>query len=211
MEILCRDGVSGATEVLEVKCETASQLLTQVCRLFGREEDEDTALEMDGEVVWVSGWDAAEVAVSSLSLRDVVLRRSLERVLLLAQHQSRPDLPAWAWKERSVVLEAVKADAGKRSLLLAHQDLLDDREFMFAALAIRASVLELASPRLRDDREFALAACIANNVGLLNVSSRLRDDEDFVREVVKHHPESLFFASERLRQMLGVRRASPLS
>eukprot|EP00754_Rhynchopus_humris_P033605 Rhum_TRINITY_DN15473_c3_g2::Rhum_TRINITY_DN15473_c3_g2_i4::g.158362::m.158362 len=211
MNINCRDDLRGDTEVLELRGdETASQLLTRVCELFGREE-EDTALEMDGEVVWVSGWDAADVAVSSLSLHDVVLRRSLERVLLLAQHQSRPDLPAWAWKERSVVLEAVKADAGKRSLLLAHQDLLDDREFMFAALAIRASVLELASPRLRDDREFALAACIANNVGLLNVSSRLRDDEDFVREVVKHHPESLFFASERLRQMLGVRRASPLS
>ena len=71
-----------ATRVLEVTCETASQLLTEVCELFGREE-EDTALEVDGEEVWVSGWDAAEVAVSSLSLHGVVLRRSLGTVCVI--------------------------------------------------------------------------------------------------------------------------------
>ena len=100
MEVLCRDDLSGATRVLEVTCETASQLLTEVCELFGREE-EDTALEVDGEEVWVSGWDAAEVAVSSLSLHGVVLRRSLEslatekiKVLVRVRPLNRRELDA---------------------------------------------------------------------------------------------------------------------
>eukprot|EP00754_Rhynchopus_humris_P033599 Rhum_TRINITY_DN15473_c3_g1::Rhum_TRINITY_DN15473_c3_g1_i2::g.158340::m.158340 len=120
MEILCRDGVSGATEVLEVKCETASQLLTEVCELFGREE-EDMALEVDGEEVWVSGWDAAEVAVSSLSLRDVVLRRSLEslttekiKVLVRVRPLSRRELDAG-------MKQAVDVDLKEDSVTVNHE------------------------------------------------------------------------------------------
>eukprot|EP00754_Rhynchopus_humris_P048108 Rhum_TRINITY_DN7580_c0_g1::Rhum_TRINITY_DN7580_c0_g1_i1::g.23549::m.23549 len=46
-EISCLDAHSGRTQPLEVRCETASQLLTQVCELFGREE-EDMTLEVAG-------------------------------------------------------------------------------------------------------------------------------------------------------------------
>ena len=98
MEISCRDGLSGMSRFLEVKCEAASQLLTQVCELFERAE-EDAALEMDGETVWVAGSQSAEVSIRSLSLGNVVLRRHLGTVLGLAKSRrhGRPALPV-AWQ-----------------------------------------------------------------------------------------------------------------
>ena len=175
MEIPCRDGISGLSQCLEVRRETASQLLTRVCELFEREEDEDTALEMDGEVVWVSGWDAAEVAVSSLSLRDIVLRRSLERVLTLARNgRTQSDLPKWAWAERSVVLAAV----GVRGLALRHASagLQDDHEVVSRAVRAYGPSLEYASSRLRDDRDVVTIAIRRNKSALEWASSRLQDE-----------------------------------
>ena len=150
MEIQCRDGLSGQSQCLELSCETASQLLTQVRALFEREE-EDAALEVDGEVVWVAGWDAADdVAVSSLSLSgDVVLRRSLERVLSLARDRRRlggadgdSDLPSWAWGERSVVMAAVRTDG--RSLRHASVTWRNDREVVLEAEQENGVSLEYA-------------------------------------------------------------------
>ena len=138
MEVLCRDDLSGATRVLEVTCETASQLLTEVCELFGREE-EDTALEVDGEEVWVSGWDAAEVAVSSLSLHGVVLRRSLEslatekiKVLVRVRPLNRRELDAG-------MKQAVDVDLAEGTVTVNHECGAPDRWTFHAVMNNRYS------------------------------------------------------------------------
>ena len=200
MEIQCRDGLSGQSQCLELSCETASQLLTQVRALFEREE-EDAALEVDGEVVWVAGWDAADdVAVSSLSLSgDVVLRRSLDRVLSLARDRTKlggadgdSDLPSWAWEERSVVMAAVRTDG--RSLRHASVTWRNDREVVLEAVRESGFALQYAGD-FRNDREVVLAA-VRESGFALQYAGDFRNDREAVLEAVRQSGDALQYAGE---------------
>ena len=182
MEITCRDGLSGVSEVVEVSSETASQLLTQVCALFGWEE-EDAALEVDGEVVWVGGRLAPEVPLSSLSLGDVVLRRSLERVLSMARDWEHDEMPAWAWEERSVVMEAIRTTWC--AISQASDKLRSDRAVVFEACKESGHALRFAGEALRNDREFVLQVVREDEYALNFVSDALRRDPEIVREAAK--------------------------
>ena len=91
MEVVCHAELATDPLPYEVSPDaTAAQVLRDVCALFGREEDEDTALEVDGVVGCVSG-GGEDVAVGSLGLHAdhadsrVVVKRSRERVLALVE------------------------------------------------------------------------------------------------------------------------------
>ena len=202
MDLQCQDALSDARECLEMGAETktASQLLTQVCELFGRAE-EDAALEVAGEVVWVACWVTQEVPVSSLPLpySDVVLQRSLERVLSLARERHvtrRSDLPSWAWEERSVVLQAVLTEG--RALEHA-SDFRNDREVVLAAVRQTGWVLKYADESLRNDREVVLAA-VKKDACALEYAGDFRNDREVVLVAVHHsHGRALQYADDTLR------------
>ena len=201
MDLQCQDALSDARECLEMGAETktASQLLTQVCELFGRAE-EDAALEVAGEVVWVACWVTQEVPVSSLPLpySDVVLQRSLERVLSLARERHvtrRSDLPSWAWEERSVVLQAVRTEG--RALEHAG-DFRNDREVVLAAVRQTGSALQYADDSLRNDREFVLAA-VQINGWALRCAGDFRNDRGVVLAAVRQTGYALQYAGDTFR------------
>eukprot|EP00754_Rhynchopus_humris_P024495 Rhum_TRINITY_DN14895_c0_g1::Rhum_TRINITY_DN14895_c0_g1_i1::g.125125::m.125125 len=132
LELLCRTFGQPHAKHIEVQCETASQLLTQVCELFRRSE-EDTCLLLDKAVVWVAGSDKPDVPLSDLSLSPTTsvfldagkgLQTALRRAGEWGEHGR---LPGWAWEERSVVLAAVRT-GGLDALQRASEALRRDPE-----------------------------------------------------------------------------------
>ena len=131
LELLCRNFGQPHAKHIEVKSETASQLLTQVCEYFKRSE-EDTYLVLGRDIVWVAGSDKPDVFLSDLSLapttsamlEDKGLKTALRRA---GEWEEHCKLPSWAWEERSVVLAAVKT-AGLEALEKASEALRNDPE-----------------------------------------------------------------------------------
>ena len=195
VEISCLDELSGRTQSLELRCETTSQLLTHVCVLFGRAE-EDMALEAAGEVVWAAGWSRAHVAVSGLSLGDVVLRRSLERALAVAAGGEHDTLPAWAWAERSVVREAVREKCS--SLQKASADLRNDREVALEAVRHSGDALQYTGECCRHDRAVVLEAVKQSGDALQYADAKCRHDREVILEAVRHSGSALQYAGEKL-------------
>eukprot|EP00754_Rhynchopus_humris_P019654 Rhum_TRINITY_DN14648_c5_g1::Rhum_TRINITY_DN14648_c5_g1_i1::g.107566::m.107566 len=192
MEITCHDGLSGRSEVVEVSSETASQLLTQVCALFGRTE-EDAALEVDGEVVWVGGQCAPEVPLRSLSLGRVVLRRGLERVLSMARDwEQHDDMPWWAWEERVVVMEAVRSHPSSLEHAGAWRN---DREIVLEAVKRNGRSLAHAGHCLRSDREVVITA-VRQCGAALEYTDDFRNDRALVLEAVRQSWTAFEFADD---------------
>eukprot|EP00754_Rhynchopus_humris_P031985 Rhum_TRINITY_DN15373_c1_g3::Rhum_TRINITY_DN15373_c1_g3_i1::g.153063::m.153063 len=129
---------------------TAAQVLEGVCELFGR-DDEDMALEVDGEVMYVWG-DGEHVGVGSLGLHtnsNVVLKRCRERALaLVAEERDFVDVvPEWAWDDLIVVCTMVE----KRGAVLefVSATLRNDASVVTRALKKDGWALEFASDALR--------------------------------------------------------------
>ena len=226
MEVLCEDSLTGASEYLEVSSERVSQLLTQVCKLFGSREEE-TELEVDGEVVWVAGSNCPDVEVRSLALSKIVLRRSaatlLKRVLVVARNKRfHYQLPAWAWEDRVVVsavvaqdslalqkcnlslrndcgvaLEAIKHDA--RALQYAGEVPRNDCDVVLEAVKRDACALQYACEVPRDDREVVLTAVKQQGASLQYAGGVRCNDLEVVLEAVKRDACALQYACETPR------------
>ena len=165
MEVMCHADLVADPLPYEVSPDaTAAQMLHDVCALFGREEDEDTALEVDGVEVCVSG-GGEDVKVGSLGLHAdsrVVVRRSRARVLALVAKveawsiHCKDDwgLPEWVWDDVIVMLAVVKKDGC--SLESASAEMKNTPSVVTAATKQHGYALRYASDEMRHTRDVVL-------------------------------------------------------
>ena len=93
--------------------------------------------------------------------------------------------------------------SGDGSILqYASESLQNDRDFFIRAVRRNSGTLKYASERLRDDPEIAEAALASpvKRTGFYKyLSPGLRDDKELLLKALKAEPDSLRYASERLR------------
>eukprot|EP00754_Rhynchopus_humris_P027258 Rhum_TRINITY_DN15076_c4_g3::Rhum_TRINITY_DN15076_c4_g3_i5::g.136759::m.136759 len=189
MEVLCEDSLTGASEYLEVSSGTVSQLLTQVCKLFGSQEEE-TELEVDGKVVWAAGSDCLDVEVRSLALSKVVLRRSASLLKRMAGDKRRHgELPAWVWEYRVIVSAAVAQDG--LALRKASLALRNDCDVVLEAVKKDGLALEYAGEVPRNDCNVVLQAVKQCGLALEYAGEVPRNDCNVVLQAVKSDASAL--------------------
>ena len=230
MEVMCRAEFVPDPLPYEVSPDaTAAEVLHDVCALFGR-ADTDTALEVDGVVVYVSGAGSSadllsspdlssvvstptggggDVEVGSLGLHadsSVVVRRSRERVLALVAKVrpiAKDTWPEWVWADLIVVTAIVKLDGS--ALRFASTELKNTPSVVIEAVRQYGFVLDFASDEMRNTPSVVIEA-LKRTCGraLEFAGDEVKNTQSFVLEAVRQTGTALEFASDEMKNTQAV-------
>eukprot|EP00754_Rhynchopus_humris_P031123 Rhum_TRINITY_DN15315_c7_g2::Rhum_TRINITY_DN15315_c7_g2_i1::g.150761::m.150761 len=172
---------------------TAAQMLHDVCALFGRVE-KDTALEVDGVEVCVSG-GGEDVSVGSVGLHAdsrVVVKRSRERVLALVAskvlscyHVTKDNwgLPEWVWDDVIVMIAIVKKHA--YSLQYASSEMRNTHSVVVEAVKRAGGAFKYASAEMRDTREIVMEVVKQSGLAFEYASDAMKNTPEIVMAAVR--------------------------
>jgi hypothetical protein len=109
-----------------------------------------------------------------------------------------PRIPPGADASSEEAIAMVRADS--RSLQTASEELLNDKNFLFAVLRPNWSALRQAPLHMRGDPEVALCAVRQNGYALQYVTEELRRNKEFVLQAVAIDGHALCYVAESLRR-----------
>lgn len=99
-------------------------------------------------------------------------------------------------KEQKVLLFMIKKNAG--FIKKVPEEIKNSREFIINAIKVNVQVVE-HEPYLLEDPEFLLAAVANNGLLLKNVKEKYKDDYSVAKEAIKNNPLSIEYISKRLQ------------
>ena len=213
MEVMCHAEFVTDPLPYEVSPDaTAAQILRDVCALFGREE-EDTALEVDGVVVWTTADDAG-VKAGSLGLHagsSVVVKRDREKILEMVAEvlpwekpRYRDDwgMPEWVWDDLIVMTALVRMCGGY--LEFASDELKNTESVVLEAVTEFGLSLQYASDEMKNTQSVVLAAVKEFGFSLEFASDAMQNTQAVVLAAVKRTGCALGYASDAMKNTLPV-------